>query len=78
VLLSALVSALLFFTVWYGRNMVRWTRYLKEAGAAAPSLAERKAILASPEYRALRRSVRLPLNLAAACCLLLYLVLQWR
>ena len=34
-------------------------------------------ILATPEYRSLRRAMRLPLNLAGACILILYVVLRW-
>jgi hypothetical protein len=76
-LLMGLVPAMIACTVWYAANVWRWIRFLKQAGAVSESVAERKAVLASGEYRTVRRSVRLPMNLMAACALLLYLVLRW-
>jgi hypothetical protein len=75
-LLAALVPAMVVCGGWYLTGMWRWARFLKQAGAHANSPAERRDVLATQEYQALRRSVRLPLNLAAACALLLYLVLR--
>jgi hypothetical protein len=78
VLLMGLVPAMIACTVWYATNVWRWARFLKQAGAGADTVAERQSVLASGEYRAVRRAVRLPLNLTAACALLLYLVLRWQ
>jgi hypothetical protein len=75
-LLAGLVPAMIVFGVWYLRGMRRWIGFLKEAGATAGSMAERKAVISSLEYREIRRAVRLPLNLVAGCALILYLVLR--
>jgi hypothetical protein len=75
-LLAGLVPAMIVLGVWYVRGMRRWVGFLKEAGDTAGSVAERKAVIASLQYREIRRGVRLPLNLIAACALILYLVLR--
>jgi hypothetical protein len=75
-LLAGLVPAVVVFGVWYVRSAFRWIAFLKGAGARTQSVADRKAVLASREYQQIRRAVRLPLNLVAACALLLYLVLR--
>jgi len=77
-LLLTLVLALAVCLGWYARGLGRWLRTLKSASNGLTSVEERKAFLASAEYRAARRAARLPLNLAAACTLLLYLLFEWR
>jgi hypothetical protein len=74
--LAGLVPAMIVLGVWYVHTMRRWVRFLREAGATAGSVAERKAVIASAEYQAIRRGVRLPLNLIAGSALIAYLVLR--